>query len=95
MSAQARPGFTIEQDDTGGFVLRTAAGFRHPVQTAQHPVSDRWPDAGDGIQFSVTELVDTLTRLRAEDQAARPIRYDLDWEEGLDDRIRELYDEAS
>jgi hypothetical protein len=93
--AKHAPGFSIVQDDTGSFVLVTAAGFRHPVQTARHPVSAQWPSPVAGIQFSATELLDSVTRLRAEDAARRPIRYDLDWEEDFDERLWQLYDEAS
>jgi hypothetical protein len=93
--AKHAPGFGIEQDDTGSFVLTTAAGFRHPVQTPGHPVGDQWPGPVSEIQFSATELLDTVTRLRAEEAASRPIRYDLDWEEDFDERLWQLYDEAS
>jgi hypothetical protein len=93
--AKHAPGFTIEQDDTGSFVLTTPAGFRHPATRPQHPVSDSWPLPDDGIQFSATGILDTLARLRDEDAASRPIRYDLDWEEDFDERLWELYSQAN
>ena len=90
------PGFSVEQDETGSFVLVTAAGFRHRVLRSVHPVSEQWhDDAAEGIQFTATEFLDTLARLRDEDAATRPERHDLYWEEDLDEALSELYGEAS
>jgi hypothetical protein len=94
--AKHAPGFAIEQDDTGSFVLVTPARFHHPVLRSVHPSSGAWTEeAAEGIQFSATEFLDTLTRLRDEDAATRPTRYDLAWEEDLDEVLWELYNEAS
>jgi hypothetical protein len=94
--AKHAPGFTIEQDETGNFVLVTPAGFRHPILRSVHPSNPHWAEeAAEGIQFSATEFIDTLARLRDEEAATHPIRYDLDWEADVDDRIWELYGDAS
>lgn len=93
--AKHAPGFAIEQDQDGSFTLVTAAGFRHRITRTAHPANERWTGgAAEGIQFSATELLDTLARLRDEDAASRPIRHDLEWEEDLDEALWELYDEA-
>jgi hypothetical protein len=44
-------------------VLRTAAGFAHPIPRSTHPVSDdfSWPDVeSDGFQFVAAEFRDSL-----------------------------------
>jgi hypothetical protein len=95
--AKHSPGFAIEQSDDGSYVLNTAAGFRHTIAHAQHPVSSTWrgPELEDpGFQFSATEILDAIGYLRDVDLTNRPEHYEIDWEEGLDDRISELYDAA-
>lgn len=84
------PGFGIDQAADGSYLLRTAAGFRHPVEPTTHPVSDDfgWPEV-DGFQFSATELRQVIETLREFDELDRvPAAEDL-WEEGFDEGLTE------
>jgi hypothetical protein len=77
------PGFGIEQADDGSYVLRTAAGFRHPIRPATHPVSDDWttPEGlEDGFQFSATELVRAIEDIRLWDELTRQRKPEQFWE---------------
>jgi hypothetical protein len=69
--AKHAPGFGIEQQPDGSWVLLTPTGFRHPIPRTAHPTSDHFPDLpiepGD-FQFSVTELAHALARLRHDAQ---------------------------
>jgi hypothetical protein len=86
------PGFSIEQADDGGYVLRTAAGFAHPVEPTTHPVSDdfSWPGADvDGFQFSATELRDAIEGLRDWAELNRPRSPEQLWEVDFDEGLTE------
>ena len=86
------PGFSIEQADNGGYVLRTAAGFSHPVEPTTHPVSDdfSWPDADvEGFQFSATELRDAIEGLRDWAELKRPRSPEQLWEVDFDEGLTE------
>jgi hypothetical protein len=96
--AKHAPGFAIEHGENGSYVLKTAAGFRHTVGGTQHPVNNarRVPEVEDpGFQFSATELLDAIGYLRDLDLTNRSEHYEIDWEEGLDDRIWDLHNVAS
>lgn len=86
--AKHTPGFAIEQDTDGGFVLRTRAGFRHRIPRSMHPAETEFAeiDLADGFQFSATEFVDAVSDLRRRD--GRPIDVTQIWEvdpsEGFD-----------
>lgn len=58
------PGFSVEQGADGGYVLRTAAGFVHPIARTAHPVSDDFsrPDVERAV-FS-SELLNSARRSR-------------------------------
>lgn len=86
------PGFSIEQTDDGSYVLRTAAGFGHPVERTTHPVSDdfSWPDLGSGeFQFSATEMRDAIAGIREYAELERLPSPEVLWEEGCDEALTE------
>jgi hypothetical protein len=76
-------GFSVVQTPDGGFALKTPAGFVHDVLPAEHPTSDEWTDLPTTIQFSATELVETLQQLQAERRRDPARRHDLVWEYDL------------
>jgi hypothetical protein len=86
------PGFSIERAADGSYVLRTAAGFRHPITRTTHPVSDdfSWPELEpDVFQFGATEFREAIEGLRdwAElDRLRSPEQF---WESGFDDGLTE------
>ncbi|MFL6174496.1 MAG: hypothetical protein ACJ716_16520 [Marmoricola sp.] len=73
-------GFSIEQTESGGFALRTAAGFAHPIIESDHPSSDDWPEVPAEIQFSATEIHEAIGHLRERRAESRPQRLDIVWE---------------
>jgi hypothetical protein len=84
------PGFGIEQAADGSYVLRTAAGFRHPIAPATHPASDdfSWPEVDpDGFQFGATELrqaLEVFQQWSELDRTRKPEQYwEADFDEGL------------
>ncbi|WP_457112670.1 HNH endonuclease signature motif containing protein [Marmoricola sp. URHA0025 HA25] len=86
------PGFAIEQASDGGYVLRTASGFRHPIARTTHPVSDdfSWADLeADGFQLSATELRDAIVGLRDWAELNRPRSPEQLWEEDFDEGLTE------
>jgi hypothetical protein len=86
------PGFGIEQAPDGSYLLRTAAGFRHPIARETHPVSDdiTWPDLDvDGFQFSATELRDAIAGLRDWSELNRPRSPEQLWEADFDEGLTE------
>ena len=68
-------------------MLRTAAGFRHPIQQTSQPVSEdfNWPETDDDFQFSATELRQVIETLREFDALDRVPTAEELWEEGFDD----------
>jgi hypothetical protein len=83
------PGFAIVQTDTGGYALRTAAGFLHPIEATAHPASSdfAWPGAvPDGFQFSATELRQAVEGIR-ECAFIEDDRPELAWEADFDDGL--------
>lgn len=83
------PGFSIVPTDNGGYALRTAAGFLHPIEATAHPVSTDfgWPGAvPDGFQFSATELRQVVEALR-ECAFLEDDRPELAWEEDFDEAL--------
>jgi hypothetical protein len=95
--AKHTPGFAIEQDDGGSFVLRTPTGFRHPVATSPHPASSTFDTTGleepGCFQFSATELLEAITYLREVDADERPLDLARLWEEGCDDALGDVLDQ--
>jgi hypothetical protein len=86
------PGFSVERGADGGYVLRTAAGLRHPIPVTTHPVSDdfSWPDLGcDGFQLSGTELREAVEGLRDWDDLMRRRAPEIHWEDDFDDGLTE------
>lgn len=73
-------GFSIEQIGNGGFALRTAAGFAHPIVGTDHPTSPDWPELPSEIQFSATEIHEAVAYLRQRRVENRPERPELQWE---------------
>jgi hypothetical protein len=86
------PGFSVEQAADGSYVLRTAAGFAHPIARTEHPVSDdfSWPDLEpDGFQFGAAELREAIDGLRDWSELTRP-RSPVDhWEDDFDEGLTE------
>lgn len=80
--AKHTPGFGIEADGRGGYVLRTRAGFRHRIPRTTQPWDTEFAevDLAEGIQLSATEFVDTLMALRRA-EADRPLDIAGIWEE--------------
>lgn len=85
--AKHAPGFAIEQTENGSYALRTAAGFRHPIRSTTHPVSDDFAvpeldelEKVDGFQFSATELVEAIEYLREADYDRHPFPTEVMWE---------------
>lgn len=76
--AKHSTGFAIKQTESGGFALRTPAGFEHPIQADVHPNSDQWPDV-EQIQYSATEIR-TALKLALFGRRHRVERPDLEWE---------------
>jgi hypothetical protein len=90
--AKHAPGFSIEQDADGAYVLCTAAGLRHRIEPTTHPVVEDWtmPELpAEHFQFTATELVEALEDLRHRRACARPRTPELFWEEGFDDALTE------
>lgn len=86
------PGFGIEQAVDGGYVLRTAAGFRHPIPRTTHPASDdfSWPDLGhDGFQFGATEFREAIEGMRDWADLNRLRSPEQFWEHGFDEGLTE------
>jgi len=84
------PGFSIEQAPDGGYVLRTAAGFRHAIPRTTHPVSDdfSWPDLEvDGFQMGATELREAVAGLRDWAELMRPRAPEQCWEADFDEAL--------
>jgi hypothetical protein len=89
--AKHAPGFSIEQADDGSYLLRTAAGFRHPIEPTSQPVSEDfgWPETDHDFQFSATELRQVIETLREFDALDRVPTAEQLWEEGFDDGLTE------
>ena len=87
--AKHAAGFAIEQTDTGALVLRTAAGFHHPLRPSQHPASDHWPDLPQ-VQFSATELVEAVQETRARRDTHDAERESLEWEHAVQQSLDRL-----
>lgn len=86
------PGFSVEQADDGSYALRTAAGFRHPIPVASHPVSDdfSWPEVdADGFQFGATELRQTLQVFQQWSELSRARKPEALWEADFDEGLTE------
>ena len=86
------PGFSVEQTENGRYVLRTAAGFRHPIPVASHPVSDdfSWPEVdADGFQFGATELRQALEVFQQWSELSRARKPEQYWEADFDDGLTE------
>jgi hypothetical protein len=84
------PGFGVEQADDGSYVLRTAAGFRHPIPRMTHPASDdfSWPETEpDGFQFGAAELRDAIAGMRDWVELVRPRLPEQLWEIELDEGL--------
>ena len=73
------PGFAIEQAADGSYVLRTAAGFAHPVAPPPKPVDPSWPDLPE-VQFSATELLEVLDEIRDRHDQELAEGRELQWE---------------
>jgi len=87
--AKHAAGFSIEQTEAGSLVLTTAAGFQHPAQPAEQPVSSHWPEVPE-IQFTASELVLALQELRDRHDIREAERAALEWERTLDASLRRL-----
>ena len=86
------PGFAIEQAADGGYVLRTAAGFSHPIPRSTQPFSDdfSWPDLEpDGFQFGAAELRQAIEGLRDWSDLVRPRSPEHHWEDDFDEALTE------
>jgi hypothetical protein len=85
--AKHAPGFTIEQTEDGSYALVTPAGFRHRIDTTEHPASEDFDETPRSFQFSATELLDAIAHLRERDAEERP--YDLTrlWEDDPDEAL--------
>jgi hypothetical protein len=86
------PGFSVERAPDGSYVLRTAAGFRHPIPVTTHPVSDdfSWPEVDpDGFQFGATELRQTLEVFQQWSELSRTRKPEVLWEADFDDGLTE------
>nr|WP_246298684.1 HNH endonuclease signature motif containing protein [Nocardioides panaciterrulae] len=90
-TAKHAPGFSVQTTTDGSFVLRTRAGFEHPIAPPARPATSAWPEmcapvAGE-VQFSATELLDALAELRdrRDQERAEDLERDriLAWEHGL------------
>ncbi len=84
------PGFGIEQAADGSYVLRTAAGFAHPIARSTHPVSDDFssPDLADGgFQFGAAELHEAIAGLRDWSELMRPRSPEQYWEHDVDEAL--------
>jgi hypothetical protein len=82
------PGFSIEQDADGSYVLRTAAGFRHRIERETHPTYDDFPWGDfdpDGFQFTATELQTVIRDLRDCAELLRPRSPEQHWEADFDE----------
>jgi hypothetical protein len=86
------PGFAIEQAADGGYVLRTAAGFAHPIARTTHPFSDdfSWPDLEpDGFQFGAAEFREAVEGLRDWSELMRRRSPETHWEDDFDEALTE------
>jgi len=86
------PGFEVEQTGDGSYVLRTAAGFRHPIARTTHPSSDdfSWPDLdADVLQFTATEFRHAIEGLRDWAEMMRSRSPELHWETDFDEALTE------
>ena len=73
-------------------MLRTAAGFRHPIPRTTHPVSDdfSWPDLDvDGFQIGAAELREAVAGLRDWAELMRPRAPEQCWEADFDEGLLE------
>jgi hypothetical protein len=88
--AKHAPGFSIELGPDGGFVLRTAAGFRHPIERSSHPVSDdfSFPDVED-YQYGASEIREAMAGLQDWTALMRPRSPEQFWEADFDDGLTE------
>jgi hypothetical protein len=88
--AKHAPGFSIELGPDGGFVLRTAAGFRHPIEPTTHPTSDdfSFPEIED-FQYGADELRSAMAGMQEYDELMRPRSPELFWEEDFDEALSE------
>ncbi|HET6167715.1 MAG TPA: HNH endonuclease signature motif containing protein [Marmoricola sp.] len=86
--AKHAPGFSIELGPDGGFMLRTAAGFRHPIDPTTHPVSDdfSFPEVED-FQYGATELRSAMAGMQEYDELMRPRSPELCWEEDFEEAL--------
>jgi hypothetical protein len=85
-------GFAVEQAPDGSYVLRTAAGFRHPIDVTTHPVSDdfSWPAVDpDGFQFGATELRQALEVFQQWSELSRTRKPEVLWEADFDQGLTE------
>jgi hypothetical protein len=90
--AKHAPGFAIEQAADGSYVLRTGAGFAHPIPRSTHPVSDdfSWPDLEpDGFQFGAAEFREAIEGLRDWTELMRPRSPENHWEDDFDEALTE------
>ena len=86
------PGFRVEQGPDGGYVLRTAAGFIHPIARTTHPVSDDlgWPDVEPGsFQFGAAELREAIAGMRDWTDLMRARSPEILWEDDFDEGLTE------
>jgi hypothetical protein len=84
------PGFSIEQDDDGSYVLCTAAGLRHRIEATVHPVNDDWrfPELPEEhFQFSASELAQAIEDIRLWQEVTLPRKPEQHWEDGLDEAL--------
>ena len=82
------PGFGIEQAADGSHVLRTAAGFRHPIPPATHPAFDdfSWPEVdAKGFQFGATELRQAIEVFQQWSELSRTRKPEQYWEADFDE----------
>lgn len=97
--AKHAPGFAIEQAAGGSYALHTPTGFRHRIERTEHPTDTTFDDttlgAGDGLQFSATELLEAISYLRETDADQRPVDLAGLWEAGCDDGLTEALDQLS
>ena len=95
-TAKHAKGFSLEKDDDGTLVFKTAAGFTHKCTPAEQPVSDQWPeDWFFDSQFSATEVLEALRHLRSEDEAINEVAFQKWQLEKLWAGYRVSYPEAS
>ena len=84
------PGFSIEQDDDGGYVLCGAAGLKYRIERTVHPVLDRWelPELPeDHFQFSASELIRAIEDIRLWKDLMGDRRPEQFWEHGFDEGL--------